>query len=183
LADYSISENELGQSVDFNRGEQRVFYDIQYSGTNAANSFLSSRVNWLYPDDRTVSISGDQITNSGTKQAITNMYSQYVNIYPTKEFSCTIPFSEPSGTSYFRKLFVIEYFNDLVGNNFNVPALSAGNKIIPSVNTVTANERNLVHVLYQVIGVKHVVGKNYTTTIKIKVLLADRCTIFVMIVA
>jgi sugar lactone lactonase YvrE len=168
--DYIITNNEMMQSMDFNRGEQRIFGNIIYEAGSAAQAIASMdpRINWIYNDKRNVTISSDAFTNAVTRQAVVDQYKKYYNNFPSKEFTITIPLIELLNDSFFKKIINIASFADEEANNFNTQSLPSGNVVFPNAQTCIYTARGQAYINYQVIGVKHTVGKKDNTTLTIK---------------
>ena len=156
---YIITQNDLLGNPEFNAGEQRMFTKIEY--TEEYNP--DSRVRWIYPEVRTVTIEGASITTGATRQAIVNNY-EAITAFPTKEFTIEIPYFMPSDKKLFSKQFGFNIFNDSRSLNFNKPVLELDNAILPSKETTMLGNR----VLYRILGVNYKVASQFVIGLKIK---------------
>lgn len=168
--DYVITNNEMLQDMDFNRGEQRIFGNIIYEAGSAAQAIASMdpRINWIYNDKRNVNINSDAFTSAVTRQAVVDQYKKYYNNFPSKEYTITIPLIELLNDSFFKKILNIASFADTEANNFNTQSLPEGNAVFPNAQTCIYTARGQEYINYQVIGVRHTVGKKNSTTLTIK---------------
>lgn len=167
-SDYLITENNLIDVSAYNNGEHRLFKNVEIKYTTGTATYtIPENVQLCFNEDRTVSFDLACITNSTIAQQVADDFANFSS-WPSKEIEIKIPILNYDN-NLFDKVYAFNIFDSTRGIKFNTLSLQPAGDILPTKETATENGR----ILYYPLSVKHRVGREYTTILKLKEFIAD----------
>jgi hypothetical protein len=167
-ADYLITENNLIDVSAYNNGEHRLFKNVEIKYTTGTATYtIPENVQLCFNEDRTVSFDIACITSAVIAQQVADDFANFSS-WPSKEIEIKIPIMN-NDNNLFDKVYAFNIFDSTRGIKFNTLSLVNGNAELPTKETATQNGR----ILYYPLSVKHRVGREYTTVLKLKEFIAD----------
>lgn len=167
-ADYLITENNLIDVSAYNNGEHRLFKNVEIKYTTGTATYtIPENVQLCFNEDRTVSFDIACITSAVIAQQVADDFANFSS-WPSKEIEIKIPILNYDN-NLFDKVYAFNIFDSTRGIKFNTLSLQPAGDILPTKETATENGR----ILYYPLSVRHKIGREFTTILKLKEFIAD----------
>lgn len=167
-ADYLITENNLIDVSAYNNGEHRLFKNVEIKYTTGTATYtIPEEVQLCFNEDRTVSFDLACITSAVIAQQVADDFANFSS-WASKEIEIKIPILNYDN-NLFDKVYAFNIFDSTRGIKFNTLSLQPAGDILPTKETATENGR----ILYYPLSVKHKIGREFTTILKLKEFIAD----------
>lgn len=161
--DYLITENNLLEVSSYNNGEHRLFKNVEIKYTTGVATYtIPEEVQLCFNEDRTVSFDLACITSNVIAQQVADDFANFSS-WASKEIEIKIPILNYDN-NLFDKVYAFNIFDSTRGFKFNTPSLLNGNTVLPTKESATQNNR----LLYYPLSVRHKVGREFTTILKLK---------------